>query len=173
MSLSTVRDDVSAIQDAVAECAPAIRDGIVSRRHALAGVNPSGDSTLAADAYADELLEATLTDLDAVGEYASEERMEVTRDSGPLSCCVDPLDGSKNVESANAAGTIFAIYDEPLPARGTDLVAAGYVVYGSVTTMVLASGGTVTPSLIADDGTLHTVLADVLTPLPPTVCGVC
>lgn len=171
MSLSTLRDDVASIRETIADCAPAIREGIVSRRHALAGVNPSGDSTLAADAYADELLEARLTDLDAVGSYASEEQAEVTRDSGPLHCSVDPLDGSHNVESANAAGTIFAVYDEPLPARGTDIVAAGYVVYGSVTTMVLASGGRVTSSVIEDDGSLQTVEDPLTIPEDPTVCG--
>ncbi len=41
-------------------------------------------------------------------------------------------------------GTIFGVYDAALPARGDALVAAGFVLYGPITTMVLATDETVT-----------------------------
>jgi len=172
MSLSTVSDGVASVRDAIADCAPTIQAGLVTRRHALDGVNPSGQDTLAADVYADEVLASRLTSLDAVGAYASEERADVVADDGPLSCCVDPLDGSSNVKSANPTGIIFTVYDADLPAAGTDLVAAGYVLFGSTTTMIVASDGTVTRSVVADDGSLRTVDDDVSIPDEPTVCAI-
>ncbi len=52
----------------------------------------------------------------------------------------DPLDGSSNLESNNPMGTVVAVYDSPLPASGRSLVAAGFVLYGPVTTMVAGVG---------------------------------
>ena len=61
----------------------------------------------------------------------------------------DPLDGSSNIDYNISIGTIFAIYrrrSESGPGTladvlqpGRDLVAAGYIIYGSGTVMVLAS----------------------------------
>src|SRR6266516_2379285 len=53
---------------------------------------------------------------------------------------LDPLDGSSNVKSNNTFGTIFGVFDgRPLPARGSDLFAAGYLIYGPATTLVYAT----------------------------------
>jgi len=38
-------------------------------------------------------------------------------------------------------GTLFAVYDEPLPASGRDLLASGFVLYGPITTMVVPATG--------------------------------
>src|SRR5438034_1659432 len=59
---------------------------------------------------------------------------------GRFSVVLDPLDGSSNVKSNNIFGTIFGIFDRrPLPARGSDLFAAGYLIYGPATTLVYAT----------------------------------
>ncbi|MBK8046032.1 MAG: class 1 fructose-bisphosphatase [Anaerolineales bacterium] len=62
----------------------------------------------------------------------------------------DPLDGSSNIDFNVGVGTIFAIYRrktgdgpgtlEDVLQPGRDLVAAGYIVYGSSTMMVYSTG---------------------------------
>jgi fructose-1,6-bisphosphatase I len=83
---------------------------------------------------------------------------------------VDPLDGSSNLKSNNTMGTLFGVYDEPLPADGSALVASGFVLYGPITTMAVARGGTVTESVI-DEGDRRVVDPDLTLPEEPTVYG--
>ena len=137
-------DAVGAIVDVIARSATEIRQGLVGRRGTVDAENPSGEAQAEADVWADELLGERLLALEGVGEYASEERPAVESDGDGLSVAVDPLDGSSNLESNNAMGTVFAVYDEPLPAPGTAIRAAGYVLYGPITTLMLAHDGSVT-----------------------------
>src|SRR2546422_3215528 len=76
-----------------------------------------------------------------VSQVASEEMGEVKDlGSGRFSVVLDPLDGSSNVRSNNIFGTILGIFDrKALPARGRDLFAAGYLIYGPATTLVYAT----------------------------------
>jgi fructose-1,6-bisphosphatase I len=63
----------------------------------------------------------------------------------------DPLDGSTNIDINISIGTIFAIHRRVTTGRhgtitdclqkGTALVAAGYIIYGSSTMLVYATGG--------------------------------
>jgi fructose-1,6-bisphosphatase I len=63
---------------------------------------------------------------------------------------IDPLDGSSNIDVNVSVGTIFSIYRrksiegkptlEDALQRGTEQVAAGYVVYGSSTMLVYTTG---------------------------------
>jgi fructose-1,6-bisphosphatase I len=66
----------------------------------------------------------------------------------------DPLDGSTNIDNCISIGTIFGIYLRTSPAgtpltmhdfsvKGSSMVAAGYVVYGSSTIFVFATGRSV------------------------------
>ncbi|MHB1345335.1 MAG: class 1 fructose-bisphosphatase [Thermoleophilia bacterium] len=69
---------------------------------------------------------------------------------GQYSICFDPLDGSSNIDANVSVGSIFAIFHKVSPgARGTveDLLqpgrkvaAAGYVVYGPSTMLVMSTG---------------------------------
>src|SRR3989442_7880007 len=76
-----------------------------------------------------------------VSHVASEEMGEVKDvGRGRFSIVLDPLDGSSNVRSNNIFVTIFGIFDGArLPARGSDLFAAGYLIYGPATTLVYAT----------------------------------
>ena len=66
---------------------------------------------------------------------------------------MDPLDGSSNIDVNVAVGTIFSIYRRKsiegkavtadVLQRGTDQVAAGYVIYGSSTMLVYTTGKSV------------------------------
>jgi fructose-1,6-bisphosphatase I len=161
---------VTEIRDTVAAAAPEIRAGLPGRREKSDEENPSGDRRLAADEFADDLLEARLTAIDGVGAYASEERQGVVDAGDGLSVAVDPLDGSSNLKPNNVMGTIVGVYDAPLPASGRDLVAAGYVLYGPITTMVFAREGSVTEYLV-EDGDLTALESEVTVPDDPTVYG--
>ena len=162
---------VDAVVDAVADAAPEIRGGLPGRRVAAEGENPSGETQMAADVFADDLLCDRLGAIDGIGTYASEERPETVDVGTGASVCVDPLDGSSNLEPNAAMGTIVAVYDGPLPAVGDDIRAAAYVLYGPITTMVVASGGSVTEYVIHDDGDYDVLTEDVRLPDDPTVYG--
>ena len=173
---------VDAVFDAVAATAPEIRAALPGRRVESGTENESGESVLAGDLYADELLGDAITAVDGVGSFVSEER-EAAVDAGgavgsgedeALAVAIDPLDGSSNLRSNNAMGTVVGVYDAPLPASGRDLVAAGYVLYGPITTMVVADEAGVREEVVTADGDgvdRSVVEADLTLPATPTVYG--
>ena len=170
---------VEAVFDAVAATAPEIRAALPGRRVESGTDNPSGESVLAGDLYADELLGEAITAVDGVGSFVSEER-EAAVDAGgavgegAYAVAIDPLDGSSNLRSNNAMGTVVGIYDAPLPATGRDLVAAGYVLYGPITTMIVADDAGVREEVVtSDDGGVDrsTVEDDLRLPDDPLVYG--
>lgn len=162
---------IDAIIEIVAETAPEIRDGLVDRRGTTDEQNPSDEIQLEADVWADERLEDRLTALDGVGAYASEERKGIVEAGDGYSVTLDPLDGSSNLKSNNSMGTILGIYDGQLPAAGRDLVASAYVLYGPITTMMVARDDTVTEYVIEDDGSRRPVTTDLTLPADPVVYG--
>jgi fructose-1,6-bisphosphatase I len=103
------------------------------------------------DAFANE---AFCTVLGRSGRCATvvSEELEGTRactENGKYIVCFDPLDGSSNIDVNISIGTIFGV----LRARGPNgelpegalqpghrMVAAGYAVYGSATTLFLSTG---------------------------------
>lgn len=161
---------VEAVFDVVAARTPDIRAALRERRSVTASENPSGETQLEADVRADELLAEEIQKLDDVGAYASEER-EAPVDCGDgLSVTVDPLDGSSNLVSNNLMGTVVGIYDADLPASGRDLVGAGFVLYGPITTVVTAADGTVAEYEVVD-GDMDLLRETVTLPEEPTVYG--
>jgi len=74
--------------------------------------------------------------------------------SGHYVFCMDPLDGSSNIDVNATIGTIFGVLrrnspegseaalDDVLHRRGDEMLAAGYVIYGSGTLLVLATRDT-------------------------------
>lgn len=162
---------IGEVVDVVVGTAPKIREGLVGRREPVGGEeNPSGDTQMEADIRADELLADRLTGIEGIGEYASEERESVVDCGEGLSVAVDPLDGSSNLVSNNPMGTIFGVYAESIPAPGSTLVAAGYVCFGPVTTMVVATDNGVAEYEIAE-GQLRLLEGSVTLPAEPTVYG--
>ena len=88
---------VEAVFDAVAATAPEIRAALPGRRVESGTDNPSGESVLAGDLYADELLGEAITAVDGVGSFVSEER-EAAVDAGgavgegAYAVAIDPLE---------------------------------------------------------------------------------
>jgi fructose-1,6-bisphosphatase I len=145
-------DAVERVFDAVAATAPAVRAALPGRRTSVDAENPSGETQMAADVFADDQFEDALLAVDGVAGYASEERENVTGGGEGLHLAVDPLDGSSNLRSNNPMGTVVGVYEEPLPAPGEALVGAAYVLYGPITTMVAAVDGTVTEYVVESNG---------------------
>jgi fructose-1,6-bisphosphatase I len=135
MNESEVVDEVF---QTVAELTPHISSGLMHRREYVGEENPSDEKQLEADVWANEFLKEEITSIEGVGEFASEEEHEITDCGEGLSVTIDPLDGSSNIPTNNLVGTIVGIYDEDLPCKGENLVAAFYVVYGPLTTIMKA-----------------------------------
>jgi len=118
-----------------------IRGELPIRRDPAATRNVYGEQQLELDVWMNDLLVEALKASKLVSQVASEEMgavKEVGR--GRFSVVLDPLDGSSNVKSNNIFGTIFGIFDRKrLPAAGSDLFAAGYLIYGPATTLVYAT----------------------------------
>ena len=121
---------------------------------ALAGItgegqtlNGDGDIQKDLDLQADRIIRRALAGV-SVAALASEEANEVEiRDpASAISIAFDPLDGSSNINTNMSVGTIFSIVRTPLHARaaftqpGTTQLAAGFVVYGPQTSLVLTLG---------------------------------
>ncbi len=118
--------------------------------------NIQGEAQKKLDVYANErFIEA----LKAGGEccaIASEENEKIISvqnefsEIGKYVVAIDPLDGSSNIEANVSIGTIFSIYRrksetgkatlDDLLQPGINLVAAGYVIYGSSTMLVYTTG---------------------------------
>lgn len=118
-----------------------IRQELPIRRDPAATRNVYGEQQLDLDVWMNDLFVDALRDSRLVAEVASEEMGDVKRlGPGRFSVVLDPLDGSSNVKSNNIFGTIFGISDGvSLPARGSDLFAAGYLIYGPATSLVYAT----------------------------------
>lgn len=119
--------------------------------------NSSGEQVAKLDIYAnDRLIEFLKTSGECAG-LASEELEDIipfparNNKYGKYVVLVDPLDGSSNIDVNVSVGTIFGIYrrlgneDSPVDLqdflqKGTELVAAGYVIYGTSTILVYSTG---------------------------------
>ena len=111
----------------------------------LAGFkNISGDDQLLLDRAADEILKSQLQYSGFVREYASEEQEEIVKiGSGKEKYIVtaDPRDGSSLVETNLAIGTIIGIHKESILDAGKNtMVAALYITYGPLITMIYSAG---------------------------------
>jgi fructose-1,6-bisphosphatase I len=117
--------------------------------------NVQGETQQKLDVIANEILMRNLGGRQGVAVVASEENDEavILRDQndGETRYCVmfDPLDGSSNLDIAGGVGTIFSILrkdrrssktEDSLLQPGVRQVAAGYVLYGSSTVMVVTVG---------------------------------
>lgn len=144
---------VSAISSAAKGIAARLRTaGLDGALGAVGNVNVQGEAQQALDVIANELLIRELEMREGVVVLGSEENDELmTIDGlpshgGRYSVLFDPLDGSSNLDVGGAVGTIFSIYEvdhgtETELQPGRRQIAAGYVLYGPSTVLVLTLGG--------------------------------
>jgi fructose-1,6-bisphosphatase I len=144
-----------AAKEAVAALAQAAIDiSDLTSRGALAGItgaaqgrNTDGDVQKDLDVRADQIIRDALGAL-PIAVLASEEMadLEILNPGAPISVAFDPLDGSSNINTNISVGTIFSIMPTPPDASaafaqaGSAQLAAGFVVYGPQTSLVLTIG---------------------------------
>ncbi|MCX6274864.1 MAG: class 1 fructose-bisphosphatase [Bacteroidetes bacterium] len=119
--------------------------------------NIQGEEVKKLDVFANEQFIDALSSGGETCAVASEENEEIIHIEGEVSAnakyvvSVDPLDGSSNIDVNVSIGTIFSIIrrsSEPgIPVnendylqKGTSMVAAGYIIYGSSTMLVYTTG---------------------------------
>jgi fructose-1,6-bisphosphatase I len=118
--------------------------------------NVQGESVKKLDVFANEQFIAALSVGGECCAIASEENEDIIPIDTPQSknakyvVAMDPLDGSSNIDVNVSVGTIFSIYRrvslsgpgtvEDFMQRGTEQVAAGYIIYGSSTMLVYTTG---------------------------------
>lgn len=118
--------------------------------------NVQGESQKKLDVYANEQFIAALSSGGETCAVASEENEEMINIDSEVSknakyvVAIDPLDGSSNIDVNVSVGTIFSIYRRTtltgksdlsdFMQKGTDQIAAGYVIYGSSTMLVYTTG---------------------------------
>ncbi|MFP4343154.1 MAG: class 1 fructose-bisphosphatase [Anaerolineales bacterium] len=131
-------------------------------------VNVQGEQQMRLDIFANEAFVQMNGYTGRVAVMATEELADIVPGTeamreGKYVLIFDPLDGSSNIDVNVSVGTIFGIYRRKSPPGsegmredclqpGRDLVAAGYLLYGSSTMMVYTTGNgvhgfTLEPSL--------------------------
>ena len=132
------------------------RAALVGQLGVTRDTNVQGEKVKKLDVWANDVVVRALEATGLVSTLVSEELAEPLRvaAAGPRAryvVCVDPVDGSSNLDVNGTVGTIFSIRKggatPPLapPAdaavqAGTAQVAAGYVMYGPSTLLVLTTG---------------------------------
>ena len=146
--LAALLVDVAAVTKAISA---AVGKGPLLGISKLAGSeNAQGEQQKALDVLSDELFVRGTEWSGLVGALASEEmdHVKVIPGNGRLALVFDPLDGSSNLDVNVAVGSIFSVLEIPEGAKGeqavlqpgTRQIAAGYVIYGPSTELVLTVG---------------------------------
>lgn len=119
------------------------------------GRNVQDEAVKRLDVLANDAMIAALSDGRSACVLASEENddaivVEAAAEDADYAVAFDPLDGSGNVDTNMPLGSIFAIYrrvsprgkpavERDLLRKGSEQVAAGYILYGSATMLVFAT----------------------------------
>ncbi len=119
-------------------------------------INVQGEAVKKLDVFANDQFIAALKAGGECCAIASEENEDIIPIDTPASknakyvVAFDPLDGSSNIDVNVSVGTIFSIYRrqslsgpgllEDFLQPGTELVAAGYIIYGSSTMLMYTTG---------------------------------
>ena len=132
--------------------------GLVDILGAAGDTNVQGESQQKLDVYANEKFIQMLTNRNIVCGIASEEEDNFIainsndkNHQNKYVVLIDPLDGSSNIDVNVSVGTIFSVYrrvtdvgtavtlDDFLQ-KGSEQVAAGYIIYGTSTMLVYTTG---------------------------------
>ena len=133
------------------------RAGLVDILGQTGVINIQGESQQKLDNYADDVfIDAIMASGECCGVATEENQNEIVftdkfARKGKYLLCLDPIDGSSNIDYNVSVGSIFSIYRRITPRgekvgnrdflqEGSKQVAAGYVVYGSSTMLVYTTG---------------------------------
>jgi len=156
---------MNAMQLACKLIARAVRKAGVADLYGLAGsANSSGDDVKKLDVLSNEIMVHALRNSCVCAVLVSEEEEDPIiiegNKCGKYCVAFDPLDGSSNIDCNVSTGTIFSVYERKSTGKpsvadilrpGTEMIAAGYCMYGSATDFVV-SFGTGVERFTLDDG---------------------
>ncbi len=145
---------ISAIADVSQSISAAVHKGALGGVFGSAGSeNVQGETQKKLDIIANDMILDALAATGVVAGMASEELDDCSPVPGhsdrPFLVLFDPLDGSSNIDVNVSIGTIFSVLPNPDVGEitnesflqpGTEQLAAGYVVYGPQTSLVLTFG---------------------------------
>jgi fructose-1,6-bisphosphatase I len=163
---------IETIADACIEISALVSRGpLAGELGAEQGDNTDGDAQKALDLIANDLIIEAIQAAPVACLVSEElETPFPIKKGAPLYVATDPLDGSSNIDTNVSVGTIFSIMPT-LPAEndecrlmqaGTAQLAAGYVIYGPQTAMVLTVGdGTMIFTLDPHSGEFRLTTAGV------------
>ena len=127
--------------------------GLIDIMGAVGSQNMAGDEQQKLDVLANIRFTRALAKGGEVCALVSEESDTYVdlNNEGKYVMAIDPLDGSSNIDVNVSIGTIFSIYRRKTPVgtpiqnmdilqKGSEQVAAGYVLYGSSTMLVYTTG---------------------------------
>jgi fructose-1,6-bisphosphatase I len=132
--------------------------GLVDLLGTAGQTNTQGENQQKLDVYAHEKFIQMLTNRNIVCGIASEEEEDFMvinsadhQHQNKYVVLIDPLDGSSNIDVNVSVGTIFSVYRRVTPVgspvsiddflqKGTEQVAAGYIIYGTSTMLVYTTG---------------------------------
>ena len=132
--------------------------GLVDVLGAAGDTNIQGEDQQKLDIYANDKFIQTLVNRNIVCGIASEEEDDFIsinssdkNNQNKYVVLMDPLDGSSNIDVNVSVGTIFSIYRRVTPVgtpvqiedflqKGSEQVAAGYIIYGTSTMLVYTTG---------------------------------
>jgi len=164
--------------------------GLVDILGAAGDINVQGEEQKKLDLFSNwQLLQALKNSGECCGAASEEDQEIITWDDdlsrdGNYIFCMDPLDGSSNIDVNVSVGTIFSIYRRVSPRGekaamedflqpGHKQVASGYIIYGSSTMLVYTTGRgvygfTLDPSI----GEFCLSNYNIVTPLDGTIYSV-
>jgi fructose-1,6-bisphosphatase I len=130
------------------------RAGLAEILGRTGGTNIQGEQVQKLDQFADTTIFNMNDHTGRVAVMASEEHEDILPipekyPAGKYVLLFDPLDGSSNIDYNICLGTIFCIYHKITPGRGSladclqkgrQVVAAGYLLYGTSTMLVYSTG---------------------------------
>ncbi len=127
--------------------------GLIDLMGSAGSQNTGGEQQQKLDVLANIRFTRALTKGGEVCALISEETESFVdlNNEGKYVIAIDPLDGSSNIDVNVSIGTIFSIYrrkslvgtpiqDEDILQKGSEQVAAGYILYGSSTMLVYTTG---------------------------------
>lgn len=149
LRLAGTEDHLRHLMIEIATASRYIHHSIKTGELGLAGTsNLYGEQQLELDVLSDKIITGTLLESGLVSCLASEEKGEMVEcsihndNASEYVVTYDPLDGSSLVDTNNAVGSILAIFDKGdlKGKKGSDMVAAMFIVYGPRTTLVYTTG---------------------------------
>lgn len=150
---------LAAVQLACKVTETCVRRAGIAKLYGLAGSgNVQGEDQKKLDIIANDTFKVNIMSSEKCCCMVSEEEdLAIVCDNsseGKYAIAFDPLDGSSNIDANVSIGSIFAIYKIADPASvktpsdaakailqvGSEMVAAGYAMYGSATNLVISTG---------------------------------